>query len=70
MHRHFECSDAVDVAGIDHVKVLRKPDGGEVYLFGSCHMSRRSELQAAELVRRVRPSTVVGTISPMSPARR
>lgn len=39
--------------------VLRKPDGGEVHLLGTCHSSEASAKEASELVHRVRPSTVV-----------
>ena len=41
------------------VTVLRKPDGGRVYLFGTCHVSDSSASQAAQLVRLTRPSAVV-----------
>ena len=50
---------AIDVSDIGDVAVLRKPDGGTVYLLGSCHVSDSSASEAGELVRRVRPSTVV-----------
>ena len=44
---------------MDNVTTLRKPDGGTVYLLGTCHVSSSSGSQAAELVQRTRPSTVV-----------
>ena len=43
----------------DGVTVLRKPDGGTVYLLGSCHVSNESAAAAAELVKRTQPSAVV-----------
>ena len=49
----------LDVSDIGDVKVLRKPDGGDVYILGSCHVSDSSASEAESLVRRVRPSAVV-----------
>lgn len=43
----------------DNLIVLRKPDGGEVHLLGTCHSSAASASAAAELVTRVRPLVVV-----------
>ena len=48
-----------DVDGNDNVTILRKPDGGIVYLLGTCHVSSTSASEAAELVRRVKPTEVV-----------
>ena len=42
-----------------NVTVLRRPDGGTVYLLGTCHMASGSAAAAADLVRRVKPSAVV-----------
>ena len=39
--------------------MLRKQDGGEVHVLGTCHSSAVSAAQAAELVQRVKPSAVV-----------
>ena len=44
---------------IESVTVLRKPDGGTVYLLGTCHVSSTSASDAALLVRRTKPSAVV-----------
>jgi pheromone shutdown protein TraB len=41
------------------LRVLRKADGGSVYLLGTCHVSESSAASAGRLVRRVRPSAVV-----------
>ena len=59
MARKTISNTAIDVSDIGDVAVLRKPDGGTVYLLGSCHVSDSSASEAGELVRRVRPSTVV-----------
>lgn len=46
------------------VTVLRKADGGTVYLLGTGHVSASASAQAASLVRRVQPSTVVLELCP------
>ena len=43
----------------DELTILHKPDGGTVYILGTCHVSDASASNSAALVRRVRPSTVV-----------
>ena len=43
----------------DQLKILRKSDGGTVYLLGTCHVSEESASNAARLVKAVRPSAVV-----------
>ena len=43
---------------------LTKPDGGAVYVLGTCHVSEASGSKAAELVRTVRPTTVVVELDP------
>jgi pheromone shutdown protein TraB len=48
-----------ELADLGEVTVLRRPDGGTVYLLGTCHCSQASAFQASELVKRVRPSAVV-----------
>lgn len=47
-------------AGVsEDIVALRKPDGGIVYLLGTCHVSDTSASDAADLVRRIKPSAVV-----------